>query len=138
VTEWTSPTGSAVGADLGHLIACNVEHWVVPPDEVAAHDRATTAGYLSGLRDHGWRGDQRVVLLARAASAALQITPTLAAQVSWLHGEPAVADGLGSWPQELADKQGLPLPVAMAGWATIFSYLLDLGDEARRMAAELS
>jgi hypothetical protein len=137
--DWAFAGLAPVGADLGHLIACNLEHWAVDPGDAAGHDESTTAAYLQGLTDFGWRGDVRAVRFASAASASLQIVPALAAQVSWLHGEPAEvgAAELSAWPQELAAKHHLTVEAAMEGWAAIFSYLLDVGDEARRLAAVL-
>ncbi len=135
--DWGFVGLAPVGADLGHLIACNIEHWVVDPSEASRHDKATTAAYLHGLKDFGWRGDERAVVFTRAATAALQIAPFCAAQVSWLHGEP-VSAGIEQpvpWPQELATKQQLTVDAVMAGWASIFTYLLELGDEARALAS---
>ena len=137
--DWAFAGLAPVGADLGHLIACNLEHWAVQPGEAARHDESTTAAYLQGLADFGWRGDERAVRFARAVSASLQIVPALAAQVSWLHSEPAPmgAAEYSAWPQELATKHHISVEAVMEGWAAIFGYLLDVGDEARRLAAVL-
>jgi len=138
--DWEFVGLAPVGADLGHLIGCNVEHWAVLPHEVVRHAETATAAYLRGLTDAGWRGPERTVRFASAASAALQIVPVFAAQLSWLHGEPQAAEmaGLEGWPEELAAKHHLSVESAMAGWAAVFGYLLDVGDEARRLADALS
>jgi hypothetical protein len=88
----------------------------------------------------GWPGDERVVRFARATTAAVQMGTYLGAEVSWLHGEPVDtwAAELRGWPKELARKQKLTVEATMTGWATQFSYPLDLGDEARRLATALT
>ena len=136
--DWAFLGLAPLGADLGHMIGCNIEHWAV--DDVRQHDVAATAAYLQGLQDSGWRGDERVVRFARALTAAVQMGTYFGAEVSWLHGEPVdtwVAE-LGGWPQDLARKQKLTVEATMAGWADQFGYLLDLGDEARRLATALA
>ena len=119
------------------MVGCNIEHWAV--DDARQHDVAATRAYLQGLQDFGWRGDERAVRFARAITAAVQMVPLFGAEVSWLHGEPADtwAAELAEWPQELATKQELSVEATMAGWATQFGYLLDLGDVARRLATAL-
>ena len=135
--DWGFVGLAPVGADLGHLIGCNIGDWAVDPWRARDHDQATTEAYLRALRDYGWRGDERAVLFARAASAALQLVPTYAAGVSWLNGQPTAA-GITEpldWPQEIATKEALTVDAAVEGWAAGFTYLLDLGDEARQLAA---
>ncbi len=41
--DWAFVGLAPVGADPGHLIACNIEHWAVEPSEASRHDKATTA-----------------------------------------------------------------------------------------------
>jgi hypothetical protein len=135
--DWAFLGLAPLGADLGHMVGCNIEHWAV--DDARQHDVAATTAYLQGLQDFGWRGDERAVRFARAITAAVQMVPLFGAEVSWLHGEPVEtwAAELAEWPQELATKQELSVEATMAGWATQFGYLLDLGDEARRLATAL-
>lgn len=133
--DWAFLGLAPVGADLGHLLGCDLEHSVDPP-AAAAFDAAVTEAYLTGLRGHGWTGDRRTVRFAATVSAALQMVPSFAAQVAWLAGEPAGLGGdeLRSWPEELAAARGTDVPTALAGWATVLGYLLDLADEARELA----
>jgi hypothetical protein len=135
--DWAFLGLAPLGADLGHMVGCNIEHRAV--DDARQHDVAATRAYLQGLQDFGWRGDERAVRFARAITAAVQMVPLFGAEVSWLHGEPVEtwAAEMAEWPQELATKQELSVEATMAGWATQFGYLLDLGDEARRLATAL-
>ena len=135
--DWALLGLAPLGVDLGHMIGCNIEHWAV--DDARQHDVAATRAYLQGLQDSGWRGDERTVLFARAITAAVQMGTYFGAEVSWLHGEPVgtwVAE-MVDWPQDLATKQKLSVEATMASWASQFGYLLDLGDEARRLATAL-
>jgi hypothetical protein len=133
--DWAFLGLAPVGADLGHLLGCDLEHSVDPAD-AAAFDSAVTAAHLEGLREHGWTGDERDVRFAAAATAALQMVPTFAAQVAWLAGEPAElgAAELQVWPEELAARRGTDVGTALAGWAVVLDHLLGLGDEARSLA----
>jgi hypothetical protein len=135
--DWALLGLAPLGADLGHMIGCNIENWAV--DDPRQHDLTVTAAYLHGLLDSGWRGDERAVRFACATTAAVQMGSYLGAEVSWLHGEPVEAGPavLSSWPQDRATRQKVTLEAAMAGWATQFSYLLDLADEARQLATAL-
>jgi hypothetical protein len=132
--DWAFLGLAPVGADLGHMVGCNIEHWAV--DDPRRHVENATSAYLLGLRDHGWHGDEGAVRFASATSAALQMVPLYGAEVSWLQGEPAESFGpeLVRWPQELATRQSLSVEATMAAWAAQFSYLLELGDDSRRLA----
>ena len=63
--DWAFVGDGAVGEDIGNLIL----NWLVRYDELVELDRRLTAAYLSGLREAGWSGDQRLVRLGICASA---------------------------------------------------------------------
>jgi hypothetical protein len=137
--DWGFLGLAPVGADLGHMLGCDLEHGAAVPRQPAAYDAAVTTAYLNGLAGSGWRGDEREMRFARAVSAALQMAPAFAAQLAWLQGEPAALGlaELAAWPDDLAAREQTDVESAMAGWAALFSYLLDLGDEARALAAQI-
>jgi hypothetical protein len=134
--DWAFTGLAPVGADLGHMIACDLEHGAAPATEAAGYDAAVTAAYLRGLATHGWSGDEREVRFARATSAALQLVPLLVAQVAWLGGEPAGfwVEELGNWPAVRAAEEGSTVDEVFHSWALVLDHLLRLGDEARALA----
>ena len=68
---------------------------------------ASTSAYLAGLRDFGWDGDDRAVLFARAAAAALATATLMTTQIDGLCDHTPNYYGDGNWPQELADRHQL-------------------------------
>jgi hypothetical protein len=92
--------------------------------------------YLQGLRDFGWSGDDHQVLLTRAVVVALQMSTFFAAHVSWLCEEAAGDEAEEdeeesiSWPEALAEREGIAVDEALGAWVAGFNYVLDLGDEA--------
>ena len=136
--DWSFVGLAPLGADLGYLVGCDIEHRAVPPAAAARHVQEMTSAYLAGLQRHGWSGDERAVRFVRAATAALQMVPLFGAEISWLD-DTSIEEGVepGRWPDEVAERHGISVPELMSGWANNFTLMLDLGDEARRLAAQL-
>ena len=59
----------ALGEDVGNLVPDSVFDQFVPARKLAMLDREVFGGYLSGLREAGWDGAERVVRLGMCASA---------------------------------------------------------------------
>ncbi len=136
--DWSYLGSASVGEDLGSHIANNIFNRAIDPQDAADHDALSTAAYLEGLRDFGWSGEERQVLLARAARGALQLAPFYAVHLSWLCSESVDRDeDLTAWPEALAADQNLSIEDAMQRWTAGFDYVLGLGDEARDLAATL-
>jgi hypothetical protein len=133
--DWSFLGLAPVGTDLGLHVAGNLTSGAVNPDRAADHDRSATDAYLRGLREHGWAGPSEAVLFARAASASLVAVTWVTAQVSWLCPEmiSMIGSGMSSWPQTVAQRLHTDVATVMAGWATTFDFVLDLGDEAMRL-----
>jgi hypothetical protein len=138
--DWSFLGLAPVGQDLGHHLGCNIHNWAVDPRQASDHDATATRAYMRGLAEFGWEGDPRPVLMARAAAAALQIGSFYAAHVAWLCPEMADPDAEAEvpWPDELARKHHMSLEAAISCWSAGFSYILDLGDEAHRLAEEIT
>ena len=130
--DWSFLGLAPVGIDLGLHIGGNLTNGAVGAHLASEHDRSATEAYLRGLREHGWGGPSDAVLFARATSAALVAGTWLTAQASWLCPEmiAIIGDEPSSWPGAMAQEQHSDVATAMAGWATIFDFVLDLGDEA--------
>jgi hypothetical protein len=73
--------------------------------------------------------------MARSAASALQIGSFYAEHVAWLCREMTDPDAEAEIPQpeELARKHHMSVEATISCWSAGFSYILDLGDEARRL-----
>jgi hypothetical protein len=134
--DWSFLGLAPVGQDLGHHVACNLYNQAIDAHQADRHDQASTSAYLSGLREAGWHGDVRDVMLARSAAAALQIGTFLVADLIDLCDGPGGETGPGepAWPDMLAERHGVDVSEVMARWGRSLTYLLDLGQEARELA----
>ena len=101
----TAETGSAE-ADLKCHVWGNLANWTIDPREAAVFDRGSTSAYLQGLSDFGWKGDERTVLFARAAVAALATTTILTTRISELCDHTPNYLGNGRWPQNAPTSTG--------------------------------
>ena len=70
--DWEHAGQMALGEEIGQTVSVASAFFDVEPADLSALDEALFAGYLAGLRDEGWRGDERPVRFAYAAHAALR------------------------------------------------------------------
>jgi hypothetical protein len=68
--DWAFVGDGALGEDVGNLVPDCVFDLLLPHGMLDELDAELTAAYLRGLRDAGWRGDDRLVRLGICASAA--------------------------------------------------------------------
>jgi hypothetical protein len=118
----TAPPGQEVAILVGgsHL-------WLdAEPDDLATMSERAFAAYVEGLREAGWRGDDRVVRFAYAASAALYMVPPLPFWLARI-ADPARRE----W---LERKCGRDAREVVRGWAILLDHLLGLADEAYVLA----
>ncbi|MFI0509953.1 aminoglycoside phosphotransferase [Streptomyces sp. WSLK1-5] len=67
--DWAFAGDGALGEDLGNYLPDSVFDLFVPADRLPRFAGAAYHAYLEGLRESGWRGDERAVRLAVCASA---------------------------------------------------------------------
>ena len=135
--DWGFLGLAPVGHDLGCHLWANIRTWTIDPCEASDLDRDSTSGYLQGLTDFGWDGDEQAVLFARAAAAAITTATHYLLDVSSLCEQMPKYFDSGSWPQQLAQQHQLSGEALMTRWAAGLDYVLDLGDEARRLSRVL-
>lgn len=125
VLDWAFCGAGGVGMDIGELVATSTHYFDSDPAKVAALERTVFDGYLSGLRNAGWTGDERLVRLGYTACAALWMGATLP-------GWAAVMLDPASGVNVMA-IYGRPAEEVLAGWVTLTEFLLDRADEARQL-----
>jgi hypothetical protein len=70
--DWEFAGLMAAGEEVGQTVSVAAALFDVEPADLPALDEALFEGYLAGLRDAGWRGEERPVRFAYAAHAALR------------------------------------------------------------------
>jgi hypothetical protein len=118
----TAPAGQEVAILVGgsHI-------WVdADPEGLASLSERAFTAYVDGLREAGWRGDERVVRFAYAASSALYLAPVLPFWIARI-GDPARRE----W---LERKCGRDASEIVRAWALLLDHALDLADEAYAIA----
>ena len=110
--DWAYCGIGALGEDPGNFVPDALLDGFVPAEQADELERAVWDGYLAGLADAGWRGDERTVHFAFAATAWLKY--------EWLR--PALASGTIDDETEARWRSTLPL-------------IDRLGEEARELAS---
>jgi hypothetical protein len=70
--DWAFCGDGAVGEDVGNHVPDSALDLFWPSDRLRSLDEAVFAAYVAGLRDAGWRGDERVVRLGMVGSCVLR------------------------------------------------------------------
>ncbi len=128
--DWAFVGFGRVGEEIGITTANNLIWMEVVPDQAKALDQAVFSGYVEGLRDAGWQGDARLARLGYCVNAALVLG------LAW----PVVHLGFMQEPEWVGLMQksiGHPIDAIFEAWSATQFFLLDLADEAIKLADEL-
>jgi hypothetical protein len=119
--DWAFVGTTAIGEEMGHTAGVRAAY----DDAPQAVERAAFGGYLTGLRQAGWDGDERAVRFAAATHTALRWAYRWTANAVVVAHDPTLA------------AQGWDA-AEMAGWAARMAYYaLDRADEALDLLAVL-
>ena len=119
--DWEHAGHMAVGEEIGQTVSVASAFFDVAPADLPALDEALFAGYLAGLRDAGWRGDERPVRFAYAAHAALRNAFNAVGAT--------LPDGAGR--ARAQERYGRPWEELAEARAAARPFLLDRAQEAR-------
>lgn len=72
--DWQFAGAGPIGADAAPLLGATVTEGFLPADEAGALEEAVYGGYLGGLAEGGWRGDERLTRAGYAGVAGLRYT----------------------------------------------------------------
>lgn len=130
--DWGMAGLGVLGEELVPLFAATLSFVAVPLEQIPELDALIFAGYVAGLRDAGWQGDERLVRFGFTASAALKAgvadsairLPNVARRAAAL---PPDAE-----PLRLLSPGGYPQAIARA------EHLLMMGEEALTLLHELN
>jgi hypothetical protein len=127
--EWMFSGIAAIGEDPAAVLGADLWHFLVAPDRAGLFDEAIYSAYVSGLREAGWHGDERLVRFVHAGAVALRLgllIPVWAPRLTQADER--------EW---LERKFGRPLAAISEGWAEVLEFLLGRADEARDLGQVL-
>lgn len=125
--DWGMAGLGALGEELVPLFAATLSFVAVPLERIPELDALIFAGYVAGLRDAGWQGDERLVRFGFTASAALKAGVADPAVRLPNVARRAAALPPGAEPPRLLSPGGYPQANARA------DHLLTMGDEALQL-----
>jgi hypothetical protein len=128
--DWGITGFGRVGEDAGMTTAVGLGFLEVPSHQARELDQAVFTGYIDGLREAGWRGDMRLARFGYAVNAA-----TVEGIVWMMHclEQLQTPEGVSG----LEAIVGHPADTMIDAWATMQPFLLDLGEEALTLLAEV-
>lgn len=128
--DWQCMGLGPVG-EVGNLLLTSLMTLDVKAGEAKALDTVIWESHLRGLQEAGWAGDPRQVRFCYTAYPTLRWSLVF----PMLMIVPYVLDESKRVAAEA--KYGLPLAELLRQWASVLYFLLDLGDEAHRLAGTL-
>ena len=121
--DWAFCGPGGLGNDLGELVGTRLSYFAVEPAQAVELEAAVFEGYLAGLRDAGWSGNEGLARLGYTISLALWWGATLPCEAALLQpGESKI---------NAVAKYGRPLEAVLPGWSTLSEFALDRSEEAR-------
>lgn len=124
IMDWEAAGLQFLGGELVSLFAATLAFVAIDIDRIAELDGLIFSGYVAGLRDAGWEGDERMVRFGFTALSALQVgiaepatkMPNIARRIAAL--PPGVE------PPQLLNPGGPKQAVAVG------NHILNMGEEA--------
>lgn len=126
--DWAYTGTGSLGEDIGNLAIDSMLDCFVDPSQGATLAQLCVGGYLLGLGDSGWKGDERLVRLGFAASAAVKYTWMAPHVLMLAEGELTLVPG---------EQRDFTLDEIAIRRGAVCRQILDLADDARRLAREL-
>ena len=124
--DWAFAGSGAVGADLAPLIVGSLLFDEVA--DAASQDlaEAAMAGYVTGLREAGWDGDESLARLGFVATAALLYTVGTAGLTVSIISDPVQS-------RAMERSEGRTMAEEVARWSGLRAFQFGLADEAHRL-----
>ena len=127
--DWEQVGPASFGADISTLVFGTMRRCEFDAEQAVELDREVFGGYVAGLREAGWNGDDEQVRLGFTAAIALR----------WSFLASALGELLQGAPQAQHPSQGwlLTPDAAVRQWVRLIEFTLDKADEARRLVADM-
>jgi hypothetical protein len=124
--DWSYAGHGAVGQDLGQLVVASLQFFETVGIAPRDLDAACFAGYVAGLREAGWVGDERLARLGFTADAGLHSSVGLLGRI-WSRVSDPVQRPV------VEDQFGRSLEEVVAAWAELWPFQFALAEEARAL-----
>jgi hypothetical protein len=121
--DWAFCGPGALGNDLGQLVGTSLSYFAVDPSLAVELEAVVLEGYLAGLSNSGWSGDEDLVRMGYTISLALYWGGTLPCEAAISFSEKSKVN--------IEAKYGRPADVVKSGWTTLAEFALDRSDEAK-------
>ena len=125
--DWSLAGIGTIGEEIAPLFVQSLQYFEVEMDQMRRLDNLVFEGYLAGLRDVGWQGNPQMVRFGYTATLALYKGVGF---VGFFLSMVLNDEGIR---QSLEKSLGYPFEHIFEQWADLQHYLLDLGDEARKL-----
>ncbi|MGZ6267174.1 MAG: aminoglycoside phosphotransferase [Candidatus Limnocylindrales bacterium] len=126
--DWGFAGIGSAGEDPGNLVPDSIFDLRHPAAILPELDRTVFRAYLTGLRNAGWRGDERRVRLAMTASAC---------KYDWIAGATLARAAATTPTQPIYGDEEIDAELLFATRATVLRFLVERAREARDLAAEV-
>ncbi len=122
--DWELVGLGPLATDITYLVIATLRRLAVDMADADRLEEAVFEGYVAGLRDAGWRGDEHELRLGYLAAVALRLGLI-----------PQILSLILDRPQrERAERVwGRPADEIIERWAEVAYFVLDRADEARRL-----
>lgn len=124
--DWAFAGDGALGEDVGNHVPDSVFDLFLPAARLPELDRAVYGGYVEGLREAGWRGDERLVRQAVCASAV---------KYDWLI--PAMLAAVDRVQRDYGGTRPVDVARRYRERGAAMRYLTGWAEEARRLASAM-
>ena len=125
--DWELVGIGPVSSDITYLVIATLRRLAVPMDEADALEEAVLDGYIAGLRDSGWAGDESEVRLGYTSAVALRLG-LVPQTLDLILNEERRAEAQRGW--------NVPVEELIERWAKVAYFVLDRADRAREMLKE--
>jgi hypothetical protein len=129
--DWAAAGTGGVGVELSALIGAGVTMYEISARELKEYEAVVFSGYMAGLRQAGWEGDQRLVRFGFAAAAALHYGLGLTGLLLSLLADEQEVQFLERFFARHREE-------LMAEQAIFQPYFVDLGEEALALLEQLT
>jgi len=124
--DWQFAGHGVVGTDAAPLLGASLTEGALAPSVAAALDREVFGGYVAGLREAGWAGDERLARAGFAGVAGLRYTVGTTRFLLPLLEDPAAG-------ARVEARLGLASGALPGAFAALFPFFLALADEAESL-----
>ncbi len=124
--DWELVGIGPLSGDITYLVIATLRRMAVDMKDADALEDAVLDGYVAGLRDAGWSGDERAVRLGFTAAVALRLG-LVPQTLDLILNEQRWEQVERSWHR--------PVEEVIERWAEVAYFVLDRADRARQMLA---